>query len=62
MYRLRGFLPYTEDSAQRQGLVTREQIIQALVRAVDNPCRGVHIVEVPEIRGFHAGFAAGLAA
>jgi hypothetical protein len=34
----------------RVGLVTLRQMVAALVRAVENPARGVRIVEVPEIR------------
>jgi len=51
MYWLMELLPSTKDGARRLGLVTREQMIRALVRVVENPCRGVQIVEVPEIRG-----------
>ncbi|HET9402926.1 MAG TPA: NAD(P)H-binding protein [Candidatus Acidoferrales bacterium] len=42
--------PTTRDSARRLGLVTREQMIAALVNAVENPPAGVKVVEVPEIR------------
>lgn len=51
MYWLMELLPSTKVGAQRLGLVTRQQMIHALVHAVENPCRGVRIVEVPEIRG-----------
>jgi hypothetical protein len=37
-------------SAQRLGLVTHEQMINALVRAVEQPARGTRIVEVPDMR------------
>jgi uncharacterized protein YbjT (DUF2867 family) len=41
----------TREGAERLGLVSREQMIAALVRAVETPpARGVRIVEVPEIR------------
>jgi hypothetical protein len=43
-------LPQTRDGALRLGLVKREQMVRALVSAVENPCRGIRIVEVPEIR------------
>lgn len=43
-------LPATRASALRLGLVTLEQMTRALVRAVENPLRGVRIVTVPEIR------------
>ncbi|PWU11370.1 MAG: epimerase [Terriglobia bacterium] len=50
MYWLLGALPQTRDSARRLGLVTIEQMIAALARAVETPPAGVRIVEVPEIR------------
>jgi len=44
-------LPATRDTAQRLGLVTRTQMVAALLRAVAQPqTEGVRIVEVPEIR------------
>jgi uncharacterized protein YbjT (DUF2867 family) len=43
-------LPGTRDTARRIGLVTRKQMVDALVRAVENPPEGVRVVEVPEIR------------
>jgi uncharacterized protein YbjT (DUF2867 family) len=43
-------LPPTGETAMRVGLVTLHQMVAALVRAVENPARGVRIVEVPEIR------------
>lgn len=43
-------LPPTRETARRVGLVTLNQMVAALVRAVENPPRGVRIIEVPEIR------------
>ncbi len=43
-------LPGTRKSARRLGLVTIDQMIAALIGAVENPCRGVCILGVPEIR------------
>lgn len=43
-------LPVTRETAKRLGLVTLPQMVAALVAAVENPPRGVRIVEVPEIR------------
>ena len=43
-------LPGTRDSARRLGLVTVEQMIGSLVRAVVEPPSGVRVWEVPEIR------------
>ena len=40
----------TRAGALRLGLVTREQMVRALVTAVENPISGARIVEVPEIR------------
>jgi uncharacterized protein YbjT (DUF2867 family) len=44
-------LPQTRDAARRLGLVTLEQMTEAIVRAVENPVRGIHVVEAPAIRG-----------
>jgi hypothetical protein len=49
--------PATRAGARRLGLVTLEQVTRALVLAVENPCRGLRIVEVPEIR-VPSGFSA----
>ncbi len=49
-YRLFEALPPTRALAKRIGLVTLSQMVGALVHAVENPPRGVRIVEVPEIR------------
>lgn len=50
-YWLFELLPNTRASAQRLGLVTLKQMIQALIQAVENPAAGFRIVEVPQIRG-----------
>jgi uncharacterized protein YbjT (DUF2867 family) len=51
VYAILRLLPSTRESAERLGLVTRAQMIAALVEAVDTPpSNGVRIVEVPEIR------------
>jgi uncharacterized protein YbjT (DUF2867 family) len=51
VYWLMEKIPSTRDSARRLGLVTLEQMVGALVRAVENPAPGIRIFEVPEIRG-----------
>jgi len=51
VYWLMEKIPSTRDSARRLGLVTLEQMVGALVRAVENPAQGIRTVEVPEIRG-----------
>jgi uncharacterized protein YbjT (DUF2867 family) len=43
-------IPATRDGARRLGLVTLDQMVGALVHAVENPVEGVTVVEVPEIR------------
>ena len=43
-------IPSKREAARRLGLVTVAQMVNALVRAVENPAKGVKIVEVPEIR------------
>ena len=42
--------PSTRESALRLGLVTLDQMICALTCAVEDPCRGVRVLGVPEIR------------
>jgi uncharacterized protein YbjT (DUF2867 family) len=50
-YAIFRWIPATRDSAKRLGLVTRQAMVAALVRAVGTPpATGVRIVEVPEIR------------
>jgi uncharacterized protein YbjT (DUF2867 family) len=43
-------VPATRAGAQRLGLVTRRQMVAALVNSVERPPAGVRVVEVPEIR------------
>jgi nucleoside-diphosphate-sugar epimerase len=43
-------LPLTRESARRLGLVTVDQIVRALVWAVENPPDKIRIVDVPKIR------------
>jgi uncharacterized protein YbjT (DUF2867 family) len=49
-YKLGEWLPFTRDGARRLGLVTLEQLILALVEAVESPVQGTRVVGVPEIR------------
>jgi uncharacterized protein YbjT (DUF2867 family) len=51
MYALFERLPATRDTARRLGLVTLRQMVDALVRAVENPADGVRVMEVEAIRG-----------
>jgi uncharacterized protein YbjT (DUF2867 family) len=50
MYWLARLLPATREGAQRLGLVTRQDMVDSLVHAVENPPPGIRIVEVPDIR------------
>lgn len=50
LYRVLETLPSTRERARRLGLVRLDQMVAALVRAVENPAQGVKVVEVPEIR------------
>jgi uncharacterized protein YbjT (DUF2867 family) len=43
-------IPSTRETAQRLGLVTIDQMVAALVDAVEHPATRVRVVEVPEIR------------
>jgi uncharacterized protein YbjT (DUF2867 family) len=49
-YKLCEWLPFTRASAFRLGLVTLEQLVLALVEAVESPVQGTRLVAVPEIR------------
>jgi uncharacterized protein YbjT (DUF2867 family) len=50
LYKVCEWLPFTRAAALRLGLVTLDQLILALVEAVESPVQGSRIVEVPEIR------------
>jgi uncharacterized protein YbjT (DUF2867 family) len=49
-YKLMELLPSTRDGARRLGLVTLEQMVTAMADAVEDPCTGVRVWGVPEIR------------
>lgn len=49
-YKHMELLPKTRAGALRLGLVTLEQMVNALLHAVETPSSGVHVAEVPEIR------------
>jgi uncharacterized protein YbjT (DUF2867 family) len=55
IYKLMELLPSTREGATRLGLVTLQQMVQALVYAVESPAQGVRIVEVPQIRAAGQG-------
>jgi uncharacterized protein YbjT (DUF2867 family) len=52
LYAVASFVPAWRDGARRLGLVSLNQMVNALVRAVENPppARTVRIVDVPAIR------------
>jgi uncharacterized protein YbjT (DUF2867 family) len=50
LYKLAGLFPSTREGAQRLGLVTLEQMTNALIAAVENPVQGRRVVPVPAIR------------
>ncbi|HSD40613.1 MAG TPA: hypothetical protein VLD36_01995 [Burkholderiales bacterium] len=50
LYWLAERLPVTRDGARRLGLVTIDQMVAALVHAVENPTAGVRVVDVLAIR------------
>jgi uncharacterized protein YbjT (DUF2867 family) len=54
MYKLAELLPQTREGALRLGLVTLEQMVTALLAAVENPAHGIRVVSVPEIRSAKA--------
>jgi uncharacterized protein YbjT (DUF2867 family) len=43
-------IPRTREGAVRLGLVTLDQMVNALVAAIERPCDGIRIVDVPQIR------------
>jgi len=51
LYWLAERVPGTRADACRLGLVTIDQMVAALVHAVEHPAEGIAVVEVPRIRG-----------
>ncbi len=43
-------LPGTREPARRLGLVSIDQMVRALIGAVEHPCQGIRILGVPDIR------------
>jgi uncharacterized protein YbjT (DUF2867 family) len=58
MYWLMEQFPATRAGALRLGLVTLEQMKCVLVNAVESPCQGIRVVEVPQIRAVGPSVAA----
>lgn len=50
MYAIARLIPATREGAIRLGLVTREQMVETLVWAIENPAEGVRALEPPDIR------------
>jgi uncharacterized protein YbjT (DUF2867 family) len=50
VYQLAELIPQTRDGARRLGLVTLEQMLNALTFAVESPIQGKRIMDVPDIR------------
>lgn len=50
VYWLMETLPSTRESARRLGLVTIDQMVAAIVTAVEDPEQGERVLEVPQIR------------
>jgi uncharacterized protein YbjT (DUF2867 family) len=57
VYKVMEALPFIRAGALRLGLVTLEQMVMALVEAVESPVQGLRIVGVPEIRTAQASLA-----
>jgi uncharacterized protein YbjT (DUF2867 family) len=49
-YKLFEVFPLTRASALRLGLVTLPQMLNAMVRAAENPPNGIRIIDVPQIK------------
>lgn len=54
-YKLFESFPSTTESSKRLGLVKLPQMIRALAFTVENPCQGISILEVPQIRSVQTG-------
>ena len=50
LYRLAEHLPATREGARHIGLVTIDQMTNALVHAVESPVQGIEIMDVPAVR------------
>jgi len=50
LYWLGSLVPMTREGAQRLGLVTLAQMLQALVWAIERPATALRVLEVPDIR------------
>jgi uncharacterized protein YbjT (DUF2867 family) len=55
IYRMMERLPRTRESAERLGLVTIQQMLNALLWSVENPPVQLRIIDVPQIRALDLG-------
>jgi uncharacterized protein YbjT (DUF2867 family) len=55
-------IPATRERARRLGLITIDQMVDALVSAVEAPASGVNVLEVPSLRSPHSTAIAGITA
>jgi uncharacterized protein YbjT (DUF2867 family) len=53
-YKMAELIPQTRETALRLGLLNIRQMVRALVRAVGDPCEGMRILKVSDIRSFGA--------
>jgi len=49
-YWLADLIPSLQETARRIGLVSRPQVVRALVHAVEQPVSGVRVIDVADIR------------
>lgn len=52
---LTNFIPPVREGARRLGLINLEQIVAALVEAVEHPAQGIRVMTVDDIRAMEAG-------
>ena len=53
-YKLAEYIPSWRETAARLGLVRRQEMIDALIWAVENPAMGIRIFDVKRIRNLHS--------
>lgn len=56
-FKIAELIPQTRESARRLGLVSIQEMVRAIVHAVENPCQGIRILDVAGIRNFAASHA-----
>ena len=50
-------LPATRETAERLGLVTLSEMLASLTHAIEQPARGVRVIDVPDVRGLGSSAA-----